>query len=94
MLPRSTAFLLLGVLRVLPNKELLYEEILVYPYSSSRYMLSSCLSGKSGVSPKTIKERRKLSWQQNLNLRHLSSNRWLTARYAGWSRYRVGQSYR
>ena len=37
-------------------------------------------SGSQGVSPKTIKERRKLSWQQNLNLRLLSSNRWLTAK--------------
>lgn len=30
-------------LRVLLNKGLLYEEILFYPYSSSRHVLSSCL---------------------------------------------------
>ena len=30
-------------LRVLLNKGLSYEEILVYLYSSSRYLLSSCL---------------------------------------------------
>lgn len=34
---------MLSLLRVLLNKGLLYEEILVYPYSSSRYLLSSCL---------------------------------------------------
>ena len=48
-------------LRVLLNKGVLYEEILVYPYNFSRYLRFLLhVVGSQGVSTKTIKENKKI----------------------------------